>query len=89
MPPPPTPENPNGPGRGPFILGFTWTMTSLALIAIGIRLYVRSKARLMASEDWTMLLAGVINDLTVMSQELRANLGPNVGLPSNLSSFSQ
>lgn len=48
------------PGRGPAIMGVGWTLTTLCLIAIGLRFYVRLKyTRCIAIDDWLMLLAGV------------------------------
>ncbi|KAI2777728.1 hypothetical protein F4815DRAFT_480482 [Daldinia loculata] len=49
------------PGRGPFIMGLTWTLTSLCIIVVSIRLYVNKRVQhSIAADDWIMLVATVI-----------------------------
>ncbi|RYP62511.1 hypothetical protein DL771_009694 [Monosporascus sp. 5C6A] len=56
-----TPINPQDPGLGPVILGVTWTLTSLCVIVIAARFYVRPRtSRLPGLDDWFMLAAGVL-----------------------------
>ncbi|GAW24166.1 hypothetical protein ANO14919_137470 [Xylariales sp. No.14919] len=58
----PPPVNPSDPGIGPLIMGLTWTFTSLSLIVIGLRFWIRlSLAEMLSLEDWLMLAAGLIN----------------------------
>lgn len=81
-----TPENPDDPGRGPLIKGFTWTMTSLAIIVVIARVYVRSKARLLGAEDWTIVLAGVTHAPSIfrnwMSELIWSHADISIGLAS-------
>ena len=37
----PPPVNPDDPGIGPLMIGIMWTFTSLAMITIALRFYVR------------------------------------------------
>ncbi|KAI1742419.1 hypothetical protein F4680DRAFT_31749 [Xylaria scruposa] len=55
------PVNPGDPGRGPAIIGVTWTLTSLCSIFVAFRFYCRSQppSRL-GLDDWTILVALVI-----------------------------
>ncbi|GAB1314338.1 hypothetical protein MFIFM68171_04548 [Madurella fahalii] len=54
----PPPVNPNDLGRGPMVMGITWTFTGLAVITTGLRLYVRKHVGpRLASDDWLMLFA--------------------------------
>lgn len=51
----PPPVNPDDLGRGPMIMGLTWTFTALAVIAVSLRFYLRSKLSSgPALEDWLM-----------------------------------
>lgn len=44
--------------KGPTILGVTWAFTSLSVIVIALRLYVRIKlANGLKAHDWVMVLA--------------------------------
>ncbi|KUJ18478.1 uncharacterized protein LY89DRAFT_780548 [Mollisia scopiformis] len=53
--------NPDDPGRGPMIVGLTWTFTSLAVIAVALRFYVRKfVTRALGWDDWLMLFAVVL-----------------------------
>ncbi|RYO90213.1 hypothetical protein DL766_006136 [Monosporascus sp. MC13-8B] len=53
----PPPRNPNGPGRGPIIVGITWLFTGLATIAAMLRMYVGKKWKTgLAIDDWIMFL---------------------------------
>ncbi|KAK3329997.1 hypothetical protein B0H66DRAFT_611191 [Apodospora peruviana] len=54
----PPARNPDDLGRGPVIIGFTWTFTLLAVMAATLRLYVRrKKAPGPSSDDWIMFVA--------------------------------
>ncbi|KAK8024451.1 hypothetical protein PG993_012517 [Apiospora rasikravindrae] len=56
----PPPVNPNDPGIGPLMIGFMWTFTSLAMIAIALRLYVRVFiVEKLGLDDWFMIVAGI------------------------------
>jgi hypothetical protein len=58
----PGPVDPDNPGLGPALMGITWTFTSLSIIVIGTRFWVRVKVtKLVHIEDWLMLLAGIFN----------------------------
>ncbi|KAL2756631.1 hypothetical protein ACRALDRAFT_1075523 [Sodiomyces alcalophilus JCM 7366] len=58
MPQFPDPIDPDAPGRGPLIMGVTWTMTILCVLIVSARLYVRATvARKVSSDDWFMLAA--------------------------------
>lgn len=60
MPVFPPPVDPDDPGRGPTIMGVSWTFTSLAIILIAMRLHVRANVlRSLGADDWFMLAAGV------------------------------
>ncbi|KAM4056181.1 integral membrane protein [Hirsutella rhossiliensis] len=57
----PPPEHPEDPGRGPMILGTTWTLTFLCIVFISARLLVRVKViRAVSADDWFMLAAGML-----------------------------
>jgi hypothetical protein len=54
--------NSNDLGRGPMIAGLTWAFTSICILVVAARFYVRK--RIVAShsvgvEDWLMLVAVV------------------------------
>ncbi|KAI1406893.1 hypothetical protein F5Y13DRAFT_195926 [Hypoxylon sp. FL1857] len=52
--------NPDDPGIGPLMIGLMWTFTSLSVIIIALRFYVRvSLLRQLGLDDWIMLLAGI------------------------------
>ncbi|KAI2464677.1 hypothetical protein F4781DRAFT_58038 [Annulohypoxylon bovei var. microspora] len=54
----PPPINPNDPGRGPLVIGVTWTFTGLAIITTLLRLYVRKHiGPRLATDDWLMVIA--------------------------------
>ncbi|KAK7917920.1 hypothetical protein PG985_009794 [Apiospora marii] len=54
----PPPVNPDNPGRGPMIIGITWTFTIIAVLVVGLRLHVRwMLSKSWALEDWIMLAA--------------------------------
>ncbi|RYP50587.1 hypothetical protein DL768_003932 [Monosporascus sp. mg162] len=58
----PPPVNPSDPGRGPLIMGLTWSFSSLCLIVVGVRFWVRiTVTKLLSVEDWLMLAAGILN----------------------------
>ncbi|KAI8946244.1 hypothetical protein F4801DRAFT_76181 [Xylaria longipes] len=45
-----------GPGSGPLILGLNWTFASLAIIAVGMRMWFRRRIGY-ALDDWLMVVA--------------------------------
>lgn len=50
----------NDLGRGPLIMGLTWTFAGLAILAVMLRFYVRTKlGNGIILEDWLMLAAMV------------------------------
>lgn len=56
----PDPVNPDDPGRGPLVMGLTWTFSSLALIVVIVRFWVRvAVTKILTVEDWLMLAAVV------------------------------
>ena len=58
MNPFPPPVNPDDPGYGPMEMGLAWTFTVFAMVAVGLRAYVRqSLAKRLSSDDWLMCLA--------------------------------
>ncbi|KAH7384631.1 hypothetical protein BKA66DRAFT_81944 [Pyrenochaeta sp. MPI-SDFR-AT-0127] len=58
----PPPVNPSDPGRGPLVMGVTWTFSSLALVIVGMRFWVRiAVTKKISIEDWLMLLAVLLN----------------------------
>ncbi|PQE06889.1 integral membrane protein [Rutstroemia sp. NJR-2017a BVV2] len=60
----PPPINPDDLGRGPMIIGLTWSFTGLAVIAVSLRLYIRKKIiHITGWDDWLML-ASVILQVT-------------------------
>ncbi|KAF2651753.1 hypothetical protein K491DRAFT_636917 [Lophiostoma macrostomum CBS 122681] len=64
----PPPVNPNDLGRGPMVVGVTWTFFVLASTACGLWFYARKKNRVPPGWDnWIMLFA-VINALAVQIQ---------------------
>ncbi|KAI0009470.1 hypothetical protein F4779DRAFT_581727 [Xylariaceae sp. FL0662B] len=55
------PVDPNDPGIGPTIMGLTWTLTVLAILAVAARFYYRRQYRSFGSaDDWIMLAALVL-----------------------------
>lgn len=59
-PPMPPPVNPGNMGRGPMIMGVSWSLTALCVLVIGLRFYVRKTViRAWSSDDWFMLAAVV------------------------------
>ena len=58
MPEFPPPVDPGDPGRGPLIMGFGWTFTILAIIAVGFRFYLRRRFGSGSGwDDWLMFIA--------------------------------
>jgi beta-lactamase regulating signal transducer with metallopeptidase domain len=56
----PPPVNPDDPGRGPMVIGITWTFSGLAVITTILRLYVRKRiGKYWSADDWLMLGAMV------------------------------
>ncbi|KAI0869650.1 hypothetical protein GGS24DRAFT_511735 [Hypoxylon argillaceum] len=54
----PPPVNPHDPGRRYLTLGVTWTLTSIAILAMTARLYLRGRVlHGISADDWLMLLA--------------------------------
>ncbi|KAK6844450.1 hypothetical protein PG995_014560 [Apiospora arundinis] len=54
----PPPVNPGNLGRGPMIMGITWTFTIIAMMVVGLRLHVRwMLSKSWALEDWIMIAA--------------------------------
>ncbi|KAI5920339.1 hypothetical protein F4810DRAFT_441963 [Camillea tinctor] len=52
------PVNPDDLGRGPMVMGITWTFTILSIVVVGLRFYVRLKIfKFYSIEDWLMLAA--------------------------------
>lgn len=50
----------SGPGFRDAILGLTWTLTIISIVAVTIRFYFRKKYRIpLSSDDWLMLVAEV------------------------------
>ncbi|KAF2269979.1 integral membrane protein [Lojkania enalia] len=73
----PPPVNPDDLGRGPMIMGLTWTFTSLAIVAVVLRFYVRIKlASGPALDDWLMGIALVFD---IVSQSF-VTVGYHYGL---------
>ncbi|KAJ8123866.1 hypothetical protein ONZ43_g281 [Nemania bipapillata] len=55
------PVNPGDPGRGPAIIGVTWTLTTLASAFVAARMYIRSRPPSRVGwDDWTIVLALII-----------------------------
>lgn len=48
-----------GPGSGPANLGVNWTFTCIALLVVGLRVYVR-RAKGYALDDWLMFIAAAM-----------------------------
>ncbi|KAI5920335.1 hypothetical protein F4810DRAFT_441794 [Camillea tinctor] len=62
MPMLPPPVNPSDRGRGPLIMGLTWTFSSLCVIIVAVRFWVRiAVTKLVSVEDWLMLTAVILN----------------------------
>lgn len=60
MPMFPDPVNPNDLGRGPVVMGVTWTFNALALIVVATRFWIRiAVTKVLGVEDWLMLAAVV------------------------------
>ncbi|KAK7990066.1 hypothetical protein PG989_010381 [Apiospora arundinis] len=58
MPVFPPPRNPNDLGRGPMLMGLTWTFTGLAVLTTLLRFYVRKRiGPHFAVDDWLMAAA--------------------------------
>lgn len=66
----PDPVNPDDPGRGPLVMGLTWTFSSLALIVVIVRFWVRvAVTKILTVEDWLMLAAVVGFSLSFTSPQ--------------------
>ncbi|KID94232.1 integral membrane protein, partial [Metarhizium majus ARSEF 297] len=58
----PVPVNPDDQGRGPLVMGLTWTFAGVAIIAGVLRFYVRTKLAIgLALDDWLMFAAIACN----------------------------
>lgn len=58
--PPPAPVNPGDPGGGPTIMAVTWTLSTVAILIVGARFYVRGRVNgKISMDDWFMLAAMV------------------------------
>ncbi|KAI0173478.1 hypothetical protein GGR52DRAFT_543196 [Hypoxylon sp. FL1284] len=56
------PVNPDDLGRGPMVMGVTWTFSILSIIVVAVRFWVRiTVANILSVEDWLMLFAGMLN----------------------------
>ncbi|KAK8054933.1 hypothetical protein PG993_000160 [Apiospora rasikravindrae] len=56
----PPPRNPHDLGRGPMVMGLTWTFTILAIVTTLLRFYVRRRiGPHPAPDDWLMLVAAI------------------------------
>lgn len=56
----PPPVHPEDLGRGPAVVGISWAFTIVALVAVGLRMYVRKTIiKSIAWDDWLMCLAMV------------------------------
>jgi len=54
----PPPRNPDDLGRGPMVMGLTWTFTGLAIVTTLLRFYLRKRiGPRPAADDWLMLAA--------------------------------
>ncbi|KAK4172410.1 hypothetical protein QBC36DRAFT_337969 [Triangularia setosa] len=54
----PPPRNPDDPGRGPMVIGITWTFTGMAIIACSLRMLVSRKRKSgLGVDDWLMFAA--------------------------------
>ncbi|KAI9691906.1 MAG: hypothetical protein M1822_007979 [Bathelium mastoideum] len=77
----PPPQNPNDLGRGPMVMGLTWTFTGLAVITTLLRLYVRKRIspRLIV-EDWLMLVAMIFQLIaqTFVSVSFKYGMGKHL-----------
>ncbi|KAJ4371316.1 hypothetical protein N0V83_004533 [Neocucurbitaria cava] len=63
----PPPIHPEDPGRGPLVMGVTWSFSVLALITVGMRFWVRIVVtKQVKIEDWLMLLAVLLNTACVI-----------------------
>ncbi|EFY97822.1 hypothetical protein X797_006445 [Metarhizium robertsii] len=58
----PVPVNPDDQGRGPLVMGLTWTFATVAIIAGVLRFYVRTKLAIgLCLDDWLMFAAIACN----------------------------
>lgn len=54
----PPPVNPHNQGRGPMIIGISWTVTGIAIVFVALRVYLRKTLkRLFGVDDWFMVFA--------------------------------
>lgn len=57
--------DPNDLGRGPAITAVGWLLTSVCIVTISLRFYVRTSiTRSLSSDDWTMLIAVVSSHIS-------------------------
>ncbi|KAK4222655.1 hypothetical protein QBC38DRAFT_460163 [Podospora fimiseda] len=66
----PPPRNPDDPGQGPLVIGFTWTFTAMAVIACSLRMLVSRKRKngRLGVGDWLMfiaMLSEIVNQILV------------------------
>lgn len=60
MPMFPPPVNPSDLGRGPLVIGLTWTFSGLALIVVFVLFWIRiAVIKALKVEDWLILVAAV------------------------------
>ncbi|KAH7087024.1 hypothetical protein FB567DRAFT_57350 [Paraphoma chrysanthemicola] len=72
----PPPVNPEDLGRGPLVMGVTWSFSGLALIAVAMRFWVRvAVTKQVKIEDWLMLLAVLLNTACVICLTLAFHYG--------------
>jgi hypothetical protein len=53
------PVNPNDLGRGPLVIGVLWALTSLAVLVVAARLYLRKVIGALGWDDFLILIAMV------------------------------
>lgn len=62
----PPPVNPGDLGRGPLVMGVTWTFSALAIIMVLVRFALRiGVTKRLHIEDWLMLVAVILNTASV------------------------
>ncbi|KAI1352256.1 hypothetical protein F5Y01DRAFT_313998 [Xylaria sp. FL0043] len=72
------PQNPDDLGRQPIIMGLTWALTSLCIIVVAARVYVRAHIlHGLLSDDWLMLIAtaGQIGFQACLTKSMQWGLG--------------
>ncbi|KAK0630992.1 hypothetical protein B0T17DRAFT_236873 [Bombardia bombarda] len=91
----PPPRNPNDLGRGPLVMGLTWTFTGLAIITTVLRMFVRRKVgtRKLGPDDWIMfaaMLLQLVNQILI-SIAFRYGMGKHLAdlyIPDQLVTMS-